>query len=134
MQALSMGQGQEEAARSMLLEGLQKGQWVQLRLCMTLTYAGTVHGSGPRGGSPLHASGRSPEGSVGQAEIVNDPYLCRHCLWVRAKRRRPDPCSWMAYRKGSGSCFRTAISQVLVLLTAETSTDYIVLVGQKSYH
>jgi hypothetical protein len=32
MQALSMGQGQEEAARSMLLDGLQKGQWVMLRL------------------------------------------------------------------------------------------------------
>ncbi len=32
VQALSMGQCKEEAARFMLLEGLQKGQWVMLRL------------------------------------------------------------------------------------------------------
>ncbi len=28
LEALSMGHGQEEAARSMLLDGLQKGRWV----------------------------------------------------------------------------------------------------------
>ena len=32
-QALSMGQGQEEAARAMLLDGLQKGHWVMLQNC-----------------------------------------------------------------------------------------------------
>jgi hypothetical protein len=106
---------------------------------MTLSYAGTIDGSGPRG--------RSPEGSVSHAEIVNDPLLCRHCPWVKAKRRQPAPCSWMVFRRGSGSCFRTAISQVfnstiqllialhiLIYFTAETATEYIVLVGQKSYH
>jgi hypothetical protein len=72
MQALSMGQGQEEAARSMLLDGLQKGQWVMLQNC--------------------HLSG-----------------------------------------------FNSTIQLLIVLLiliyfTAETSTEYIVLVGQKSYH
>ena len=33
LQALSLGQGQEEAARHMLGEGLQKGHWVLLQNC-----------------------------------------------------------------------------------------------------
>ncbi len=33
IKALSMGQGQEEAARNMLAEGLAKGHWVMLQNC-----------------------------------------------------------------------------------------------------
>jgi hypothetical protein len=72
MQALSMGQGQEEAARSMLLDGLQKGQWVMLQNC--------------------HLSGFN---------FTTQLLIVLH---------------------------------ILIYFTTETSTEYIVLVGQKSYH
>ncbi len=67
-----MGQGQEEAARSMLLDGLQKGQWVMLQNC--------------------HLSGFN------------------------------------------STTERLIVFHIMIYFTAETSTEYIVLVGQKSYH
>ena len=38
--------------------------------------------------------------------------LCRPCPWVRVRRRQPGPCSWMVFRRVTGSCYRIVTYQV----------------------